>query len=69
VAYLEDVVALARERAGLSEARVIMYHRPKDYRSNIYSATPPTPTAESTFAQLAAALGGGGPRFLYLWWP
>jgi protease-4 len=69
VAYLEDVVALARERAGLSEARVIMYHRPKDYRSNIYSGTPPTPTAESTFAQFAAALGGGGPRFLYLWWP
>jgi protease-4 len=69
VAYLEEVVALARERAGLGEARVIMYHRPKDYRSNIYSATPPTPTAESTFAQFAAAFGGGGPRFLYLWWP
>jgi protease IV len=69
VAYLEDVVALARERAGLGEARVIMYHRPKDYRSNIYSATLPTPTAESTLAQFAAAFGGGGPRFLYLWWP
>lgn len=69
VAYLEDVVALARERAGLSEARVIMYHRPKEYRSNIYSATLPTPTAESTLAQFAAAFGGGGPRFLYLWWP
>ncbi len=69
VAYLEDVVALARERAGLDEAKVIMYHRPKEYRANIYSLTPPPSTAESTLAQFAAALGGGGPRFLYLWWP
>jgi len=69
VGYLEDVVALAKERAGLGEAKVIMYHRPKEYRANIYSLTPPPSTAESTLAQFAAALGGGGPRFLYLWWP
>jgi protease-4 len=69
IGYLEDVVALAKERAGLTEARVVMYHRPKEYRANIYSATPTPSTAESTLAQFAAALGGGGPRFLYLWWP
>ena len=69
IGYLEDVVSLAKAQAGLSEARVIMYHRPKEYRTNIYSATPAASTAESTLAQFAAALGGGGPRFLYLWWP
>jgi protease-4 len=69
IAYLEDVVALAKERAGLDEAKVVMYHRPKEYRANIYSLTPPPSTAESALAQFAAALGGGGPRFLYLWWP
>ena len=69
IGYLEDVVALAKERASLTEARVVMYHRPKEYRANIYSATPAPSTAESTLAQFAAALGGGGPRFLYLWWP
>jgi len=69
VGYLEDVVTLAKERAGLGEAKVIMYHRPKEYRANFYSLTPPPSTAESTLAQFAAALGGGGPRFLYLWWP
>jgi protease-4 len=68
IGYLEDVVALAKERAGLDEARVIMYHRPKEYRTNIYSATPAASTAEGTLAQFAATLGGG-PRFLYLWWP
>lgn len=69
IGYLEDVVAMAKERAGLTEARVVMFHRPKEYRANIYSATPVPSTAESTLAQFAAALGGGGPRFLYLWWP
>jgi len=69
IGYLEEVVALTRERAGLDEAKVVMYHRPKEYRANIYSLTPPPSTAESTLAQFAAALGGGGPRFLYLWWP
>lgn len=69
VGYLEDVVALAKERAGLAEAKVIMYHRPKEYRANFYSLTPPPTSTESTLAQFAAALAGGGPRFLYLWWP
>jgi protease IV len=69
IGYLEDVVALARESAKLTEARVVMYHRPKEYRANIYSGTPDASTAESTLAQFAATLGGGGPRFLYLWWP
>lgn len=69
VGYLEDVVALAKERAGLAEAKVVMYHRPKEYRANFYSLTPPPTSAESTLAQFAAALAGGGPRFLYLWWP
>jgi protease-4 len=69
IGYLEDVVALARERARLTEAKVVMYHRPKEYRTNIYSTTPAPSGAESTLAQFAAALGGGGPRFLYLWWP
>jgi protease-4 len=69
IGYLEDVVKLARDAAKLDEARVVMYHRPKEYRSNLYSSTPASATAESTLAQFAAALGGGGPRFLYLWWP
>lgn len=70
IAYLEDVVAMARETAQLDEAKVIMYHRPKEYRANIYStSTAPSTTAESTLAQFATALGAAGPRFLYLWWP
>ena len=69
IAYLEDVVTMAREAAQLDQAKVIMYHRPKEYRANIYSTSVAPTTAESTLAQFAAALGAAGPRFLYLWWP
>jgi protease-4 len=66
--YLEEAVEAARKAAGLTEARVVMYHRPREYRSNIYSAaTPERP--ELTLVQLSALLVGPGPRFLYLWWP
>ncbi len=70
IGYMEDVVASARNAAGLKEARVIMYRRPKDYRANFYSAAPaPTPGLASSLQQLTALLSGSGPRFLYLWWP
>ena len=69
IGYLEDVVKLARDAAKIDEARVVMYHRPKEYRSNLYSSTLAAATADSTLAQFAAVLGGNGPRFLYLWWP
>jgi protease IV len=69
IGYLEDVVKLTRDAAKLDEARVVMYHRPKEYRSNLYSSTLAAATADSTLAQFAAVLGGSGPRFLYLWWP
>jgi len=66
--YLDDAVAMAREAARLDEARVVMYHRPREYRANFYSAAPAGPGAEAGLAQLAA-LVGAGPRFFYLWWP
>ena len=70
IGYMEDVMASARKAAGLKEARVIMYHRPKDYRANFYSAAPiPTAGLESSLQQLTTLLSGSGPRFLYLWWP
>lgn len=51
--YLEDALARAREKAGLTEARVVVYHRPGSYRPTIYS--------------LAPDLTDWGPQFFYLW--
>jgi protease-4 len=71
VAYLDEVVVMARKAAGVEEARVVMYHRPKEYTTSIYSGGPASPVgATSALAQLAGALTpGSGPRFMYLWWP
>ena len=70
IGYLDDAVAAARKAAGLTEARVIMYHRPREYRANFYSASLPPSGAESLLTQAAGLVGGGpGARFLYLWWP
>lgn len=53
--YVEDALQAARERAGLTAASVVMYHRPDSYRPTVYS--------------LATELLGelGAPQFLYLW--
>jgi protease-4 len=69
VGYLDDAVEAARRAAGVETARVVMYHRPKEYRATFYSTTPATVSVEATLAQWASVLAGAGPRFLYLWWP
>ena len=69
IGYLDDAVDAAKKAARLEEARIVMYHRPKEYRATFYSTTPVTPGADTALAQLAATLAGPGPRFMYLWWP
>ena len=67
IGYLEDALAAARGASGLKEARVVTYHRPRQYRATIYSSADPSgPTA--TLPDLARMVVSG-PRFLYLWWP
>jgi protease IV len=70
IAYLDEVVEMAKQAAGVTEARVVMYHRPREYRASIYAGAPDVPPSAGTaVAQFAALLGGAGPRFMYLWWP
>jgi protease-4 len=69
IAYLDQVVESTKKAAGVDEARVIMYHRPKEYRATIYSTAPTAPGAESALGRITGILGGTGPRFMYLWWP
>jgi protease IV len=67
IGYLEDAIIAARSAAGLTEAKVVTYHRPRQYRATIYSSAdiPPTATTLPDLARMVVA----GPRFLYLWWP
>lgn len=70
IGYLEDVITSAKKLAGLSEAKVVVYHRPGEYADNIYSlqvgASHP---ANADYQSLLRVFGGSGPRFLYLWAP
>jgi protease-4 len=71
IGYLEDGIAEAKRRAGLSEARVVTYHRGRESRENIYSELAPAPRPGLGASDLAASLLPTlrGPEFLYLWWP
>lgn len=70
IGYLEDAITSTKKLAGLSEARVVVYHRPGEYAENIYSlqARAAHP-AGLDYQSLLRAFGGSGPRFLYLWAP
>ena len=78
VGYLDEAIGAARLAAGLEEARVIMYHRPREYRTNLYSrSSRNSPSAnavgELTLGSILNALVGfpgyTAPRFLYVWAP
>jgi protease-4 len=67
--YLPEAVDELKQRAGVSEARVVVYRRPREWSENLYSASaaPEPRLLQDDASRLAAALGG--PAFLYLWWP
>ncbi|HXK25697.1 MAG TPA: signal peptide peptidase SppA [Myxococcota bacterium] len=64
---VEDAVELARTRAGVEEARVVTYHRPREYRKNLYTAEADesAPRVEWPMRRLQLPQ----PAFLYLWAP
>lgn len=70
VAYLDEVIASTRKSLGVDDARVVMYKRPKEYRSTIYSEATAVPGGSGVLGQVAGSLlTGPGPRFMYLWMP
>ncbi|MDH3714337.1 MAG: signal peptide peptidase SppA [Gammaproteobacteria bacterium] len=71
VGYLEDAIELAKNAAGLEEAKVVTYHRPGEYRHNIYSSFLGAGTALAHLSNLdaMALLHSGTPQFMYLWMP
>ncbi len=65
IGYLSGAIAAAQRLADAPRARVIMYHRPGDFRGSVYASSPsPDPSL------LTAAVSGlSTPRFMYLWMP
>ena len=71
VGYLEDAIGIAEKQAGLTEAKVVTYHRPGEYRHNIYSSFLGGGASLAAWSQLNAMtlLRSGTPQFMYLWMP
>jgi protease-4 len=68
IGYMGDAVAATRTAAGLDDARIIVYHRPREYRATYYAKGETTAGGfEASLAQMA--MGTPGPKFLYLLWP
>ncbi len=61
IGYLEDAIELAKKQANLSQAEVVTYFRPGEYKANIYSL--------SLINLDLGDLADPGAKFLYLWWP
>ncbi|HHZ83148.1 MAG TPA: signal peptide peptidase SppA [Nitrospirales bacterium] len=65
--YLDTALDRAKQAAGLTEARVVTYHRPGTYTNNIYSGMHDSAILRriADWSQLPV----GTPQFLYLWGP
>lgn len=70
VGYLEDALTWAKQEAALDSVKVVIYHRPIDYKPNLYSSSAP-PVEPKGFVNIALPrwLQAEGPQFLYLWQP
>ncbi len=67
VGYLQDAVAEIERRAGLESSRVVTYHRPTEWRQNLYTR-PPVPS-RLRLDLVSPFLEFPRPGFLYLWAP
>ena len=68
VGYMPDAIELARQEAAIEKARVVVYHRPRQYRATYYAEAQPLDGGLLSSSALGA-LTGPGPKFLYLWMP
>jgi protease-4 len=71
IGYLDEAVLLAKEEARLTEARVVIYHRPGTYKNNIYSqlSNAGFGTINLLNIDIKTFVNSGTPSFMYLWAP
>ncbi|MDR4509842.1 MAG: signal peptide peptidase SppA [Candidatus Brocadiaceae bacterium] len=71
IGYLDEAISLTKKEAGLSDARVIVYHRPGVYKNNMYSQLRNTGigTINLFNIDIKTFVNPGTPMFLYLWAP
>jgi protease IV len=69
IGYLDDAISMAQKEAGLTDIRVVMYHRPGVYKNNIYSKLEGPGPINLINIDLKTFVRTGTPSFMYLWTP
>ena len=71
IGYLDDAIELVKKRAGIVEAKVIVYNRPYSYKNNIYSRMMNSDFKNINMVNvdLGGLVSDMGLRFMYLWLP
>ncbi len=67
VGGLSETVTVAERRAGLARSRVVTYHRPREWKKNVYSKPLVPPRVEVDWWPGLPRFDA--PAFLYLWSP
>jgi len=68
IGYMPDALEAARQAAGIDRARVVVYHRPRQYRATYYAEAQQATEGVSPASALTTLISPG-PKFLYLWMP
>jgi protease-4 len=71
VGYADEAIIWAKEMAGVTRARVVIYHRPMGYKPNVYGsqATAASGAGALLGVELPDFLASSPVQFLYLWQP
>ncbi len=69
IAYLDEAVELVKKDLDLKELKVVTYHRPGDYKNNLYSSVPQSPTINIMNFNMNLLPHSTEPNFLYMWMP
>lgn len=69
IGYLDDAVEQIRRDLNHSDLQLVTYHRPGEYKSNLYSSLTPPAGIHLIHLDLGLDLNTLSPQFMYLWAP
>ena len=69
VAYMDETEELIKNDLGVSEIKIVTYHRPGEFKNNVYSSVPVNPAIKLIDFNQAFFPKTRGPAFLYYWMP
>ena len=69
VAYMDETEELIKNDLGVAEIKIVTYHRPGEYKNNVYSSVPVNPAIKLIDLKQDFFPNTRGPAFLYYWMP